>query len=307
MERIVALTFAGRKKYMEILFEYIKKYRNNIDEYHLYLATINPEDIDYIEEFQRNNRDFVKIVRLESYENFDRSKVWNLCYHNCQDEDSIYIKIDDDIVYIDENFFSEFIEFRKKSKSPLVFPHIINNIISSPILEESNKIGLVEFNRDAKVYYTWRETVKRIKDQVILLKNKMDHNFVITNLVHQNEILCPVAWGDPRYALGIHDFFLSALSESGVNAIYTENIKLENFEPISIQCCSWIGNSFKNYIEDLGMVGNEDEPWMAIYLPIWLNSPHEIFGRSVVSHFSSYNQESHLLEHGILEKYKNLI
>ena len=40
---------------MEILFEYIKKYRNNIDEYHLYLATVNKEDIDYIEEFQRNH------------------------------------------------------------------------------------------------------------------------------------------------------------------------------------------------------------------------------------------------------------
>lgn len=305
--KTIAVTFAGRKRYMEILFEYIERYKSNIDEYHLYMATVNQEDIDYMEEFQRKNQDFVKIIRLESYENFDRADVWNLCYRNCQDEDSIYIKIDDDIVYIDENLFSSFIEFRKKSKAPLVFPHIINNIISSPILEEFGLVQLPGFNKDIKVYHTWKNTIKRIRDEISLLKNNISHDFVATNLVSQNEILCPVVWGDPRYSMEIHNTFISKLSEDSIDRLYTENLPLVNFEPMSIQCCSWIGRDFKNYVNNLGIVGKEDEPWMAVYLPIWLDSPNEIFGESVVSHFSSYNQETYLIEHGILEKYKKII
>jgi hypothetical protein len=73
---------------------------------------------------------------------------------------------------------------------------------------------------------------------------------------------------------------------------------------MSIQCCSWIGKDLKKYTTDFGEVGSEDEPWMSVYLPLWLENPNVIFGKSVVSHFSSYNQESHLLEQGILEKYK---
>jgi glycosyltransferase involved in cell wall biosynthesis len=305
--KTIAVTFAGRKRYMEILFKYILKYREHIDEYHLYLATTNQDDVDYIEEFQERNSDFVSIVRLETYENFNRTKVWNLCYLNCRDEDSVYVKIDDDVVYLDERLFTEFIEFRKTSKSPLVFPHIINNIISSPVLEEHDRIKLPEFDNDSKVYYTWRNTIKRIHSQVNSLKNKMDYDFVVSDLVSQNEILCPVVWGNLGYSLAIHEEFLHKLSNIGVESLYTENVKLENFEPMSIQCCSWLGKDFKKYIDELGKVGSEDEPWMAVYLPLWLDSPHTIFGGSIVSHFSSYNQDSYLLENGILEKYKILI
>jgi hypothetical protein len=305
--KTIAVTFAGRKRYMEILFKYILKYREKIDEYHLYLATTNQDDIDYMVEFQERNSDFVRIVRLETYENFNRTKVWNLCYLNCQDENSLYIKIDDDVVYLDGRLFSEFIEFRKTSKSPLVFPHIINNIISSPILEKHGRIKLPQFDNDSKVYYTWRDTIKRIRSQVNSLKNKMNYDFVVSDLVSQNEILCPVVWGNLGYSLAIHEVFLHKLSEVGVEYLYTENVELDNFEPMSIQCCSWIGKDLKKYTTDFGEVGSEDEPWMSVYLPLWLENPNVIFGESVVSHFSSYNQEPYLLENGILEKYKDLI
>jgi hypothetical protein len=95
--KLIALTFAGRKRYMEILFQYIIKYKKYINEYHLY------QEIDYIYDFQKNNHDFVKVIKLEDVVKFDRANVWNLSYRNCQDEDVIYLKIDDDIVFINQD------------------------------------------------------------------------------------------------------------------------------------------------------------------------------------------------------------
>ena len=98
--RNIAVTFAGRKMFMEILFPYIKKYEKHIDEYHIYAATNNQEDLEYIENFAREN-DFVKVFRAE--EGKDPIYLWNECYKNSQDDDAIYIKLDDDIVFIDDN------------------------------------------------------------------------------------------------------------------------------------------------------------------------------------------------------------
>ena len=54
--KTIVVTFAGRKMFMEILFPYIKKYEDQIDEYHIYAATKNQEDLDYIEKFSSENK-----------------------------------------------------------------------------------------------------------------------------------------------------------------------------------------------------------------------------------------------------------
>jgi glycosyltransferase involved in cell wall biosynthesis len=304
--KLIALTFAGRKRYMEILFRYILINKKHITEYHLYLATTNPEDVDYIYQFQRENNDFVKVIALDSYENFNKAEVWNLSYKNCLDDDTIYLKIDDDIVFIDDNLFSNFIEFRKNSTSPLVFPHIINNIISTPLLEMNSRIDIGMLSEEF-VVNTWSKTIGRIKPQIEAIKGKFpSKDFVVTSLLNQNEILCPIAWGSLEYSRRSHLIFLDIIKEGTISNIYTDNIILEEFQPMSIQCCSWFGKDLKKYISEFGDVGNEDEPWMSVYLPIWLNSPHIIFGGSVVSHFSSYNQDQFLLNNGVLEEYKKI-
>jgi hypothetical protein len=304
--KLIVITFAGRKRYMEILFKYILKNKKIINEYHLYLATTNTEDVRYIYEFQKENSDFVKVLALESYDNFNKAEVWNLSYKNCLDEDTIYLKIDDDIVFVDDNLFTEFIDFRKNSDSPIVFPHIINNIISTPLLEKNNKIKTGMLN-DQFVINTWSKTIERIKPQIEKLKlNFPSREFTVTSLLSQNEILCPTAWGNPEYSKISHLLFLEIIKSNVVSSIYTENINLLEFQPISIQCCSWFGKDLKKYTEMFGDVGNEDEPWISVYLPIWAGKPNVIFGKSIVSHFSSYNQDNYLITCGILEEYKKI-
>ena len=306
MEKLVVVTFAGRKKYMEILFPYIERYKQHISEYHIYVATENEDDIKYMVDFYNKNQDFVKLIRLENYSSFNKALVWNLAYKNCQDDDTIYLKIDDDVVYIDENLFTKFIDFRKKSDVPLVYPHIINNIISSPLLQKMGVLKLTtDWNHDYMVIDTWKNTINRIENNIKGLQGKLPSDYVVTNLLSQNEILCPISWGDVNYSKECHLSFIEILKSKKVDSLYTENIILSNYDPMSIQCCSWIGKDLKKYTTDFGEVGSEDEPWMSVYLPLWLENPNVIFGKSVVSHFSSYNQENFLIESGILEKYKS--
>jgi hypothetical protein len=306
--KLIALTFAGRKKYMEILFNYIEKYKEYIDEYHLYLATKNQDDIQYILDFQDRHKDFVKIIKMEDYSNFNRALVWNLAYKNCQDENTIYLKLDDDIVYIDENLFTKFIDFRKESKAPLVYPHIINNMISTPNLQKMSKLNL-ESNWDfnSMIVNTWSNTINRIKPSIKNLEGILPIDYVVTNLLSESEILCPVVWRDVNYSKECHLSFLDMIRNDKVDNIYTDNITLSNCEPMSIQCCSWFGKDLKDWVSKFGIVGTEDEPWLSVYLPCWLNNPNVIYGGSIVSHFSSYIQENYLIGLNILNEYKKII
>jgi hypothetical protein len=308
MEKLIVVTFAGRKKYMEILFKYIEKYKDYINEYHLYLATENQTDIQYMLEFQDKHKDFVKIVKMEDYSNFNKALVWNLAYKNCQDENTIYLKIDDDVVYIDENLFTKFIDFRKSSNAPLVYPHIINNIISTPNLQKMGRLNLEskwDFNN--MIVNTWSNTINRIKNNIKILKGNLPKDYVVTNLLSEFEILCPTAWRNINYSRESHIAFLNILKSNNVNNLYTDNITLSNYEPMSIQCCAWFGRDLKDWVSKFGIVGEEDEPWLAVYLPCWLDNPNVIYGGSIVSHFSSYIQEEYLISLNILNEYYKII
>jgi hypothetical protein len=122
--RIVTVCPAGRQKFLEILVYYIIRNRHLIDEHHFWLNTNNKSDIDYIEWVSRR-RNFKVIypkVRvngvLSIYQFFDY----------CVDQRTIYIRIDDDIVWMSGDALERLLDFRLNNKEYfLVFPHIINN------------------------------------------------------------------------------------------------------------------------------------------------------------------------------------
>ena len=108
--KIVLITFGGREYTLKTLFKYILKYKKYIDEYRLFIATEIESDIKYMKEFAEEN-DFVKIIDFQEKE---KSIVWDKAYKSCQEENTIYIKLDDDIVYLEETLFTDFVKFRLK-------------------------------------------------------------------------------------------------------------------------------------------------------------------------------------------------
>ena len=139
--KLIVVTFGGRECSIKILFKYILKYKKYIDEYRIYIATTVQNDIDFMEKFAKNNSNFVKIIYTydENHNKIlnDRNKIWDNSYKNSMEEDCVYLKFDDDIVYIEENIFTDFIKYRLENPNPLlIYPIIINNIISSYNLQK---------------------------------------------------------------------------------------------------------------------------------------------------------------------------
>ena len=106
--KLVVLTFAGRECYMKILFNLILKYKKFIHEYRLYVATTIQSDIKFMENFAASN-DFVKIEYCKVNNEIildDKELIWDTAYKSCQEDDIVYLKIDDDILYFDESIIS---------------------------------------------------------------------------------------------------------------------------------------------------------------------------------------------------------
>jgi hypothetical protein len=138
--KVVAVTPAGRQRYLEILAPYII---NNglIDEWRLWVNTTHVHDIDYMKCLASDK------VKLE----FGNPAIWidqdrigfsiYQYFRNCCDPNTIYIRFDDDICYVARNAVDKLLHCRLRNpENFLVFANIINNSITSHLHQRSKKI-----------------------------------------------------------------------------------------------------------------------------------------------------------------------
>lgn len=131
--KIMAVTPAGRRRYIEILLKYILRDRHIVDEWVLWLNTTNKSDIEYCESLAKTHS-FIKTVPL-TWKYKENLSIFGF-FKNCVDHDTIYLRLDDDIVWIEENAIEKLIDFRIQNPNYfLVFPNIINNAIISHIYQ----------------------------------------------------------------------------------------------------------------------------------------------------------------------------
>lgn len=308
--RVVLITFGGRQCTLEILFHYILKYRAYIDEYRIFIATNIQSDLDYMSKFAEQNSEFVKLVYTydkAGKKEDDKNRIWDNAYQQCQEEDTVYIKFDDDIVYFDETLFTNFLEYRSANPEiPLLYPTIINNAYFSWLLEKKGIYKPTNKGLVSNIGDTWPTTYARIKSQVMeykdtpALKNKLK----IGKITQLEEVLCPVGWGNLDYCVNLHRQFLEDLSANTLDKYKLGIIELKNRDPVSISCCSWVGATLKSITNQVGNVF-DDEPWWCIWMPTWLNKNNLVYGDCIVAHYAYYKQRELGLDNtNILESYR---
>jgi len=300
--RTILITFGGREVSLKTLFNYIIKYKDYIDEYHLYIATKNKKDIAFMENFAQEH-DFVKTVYTykDGKITYDMCYVWDNAYNNCQEEDVVYIKLDDDIVYFNEDLFTKFVPFRIKNKEvPCLYPVIINNTVISGKLEE---LGIINYSKKTNLLKNWKNVFSPHFENIRKNPGAVPP---LQNLVGEQNLLCPIAWGDIDYCINLHNQFTNDVANNNISKYKIETWKLENCEPVSIACMSWLGSSLKRYLETYGKI-SRDEQWWAVYLPTWSDNRNVVFGDCVVSHYAYYVQRDKGLDNtDILEKYHKI-
>ena len=117
--------FAGRRRYLEILVKYVDKLiaKGLVDEFHIWDYTRDSEDAVWI----RKNCQRFKIFEVQ-----DKS-IWKEYYmHYAKikypNPDTVLIKCDDDIMFIDIDQFQSYIDKRRANPNNLLaFASIVNN------------------------------------------------------------------------------------------------------------------------------------------------------------------------------------
>ena len=140
--KVIMTCFAGRQANLAILFAYVDKLvkMKLVDEFHIWDFTRNPLDTEWLK----------KNVSHQKHPSFSLKHVVNkgswqeyyTFYTEAAFPDSIIIKCDDDIVFIDVDAFSGFIKHRIQDKDTLLlFPSTINNGVCAHYQQNAGLIG----------------------------------------------------------------------------------------------------------------------------------------------------------------------
>ena len=265
--KCVIVTPAGRKRYIEILYPYLKQQRNDFTMWHLWLNTYVYDDSAYMSNLEREN-DWIKCIKPSWPVNGTHS-IGHFFRHSI-DPDTIYIRLEDDIVYLTPDFIRTLYAERLKHKEPLfVYPNIINNAIISYI------------------HY-----IKHL---------------ISSDAVPKYACMDKVGWKNGKFAELVHNTFIDSIKSNTVDkwkSSFTTHTPVK-YARVSINCVAWFGKDLETLHND---IANEDEEQIvSVELPKKIKRPNLIVNYPICAHFAFYPQRPHLENNTtILQQYKEL-
>ena len=276
--KVVGVTPAGRRRYLEILIPNLLKQRPWLDEHIFWINTENTEDILYIEEMCQEYPDFFKFRKSKVKVNGNHSIAH--FFEECVNADTIYVRFDDDICWLADNAVKELVQFRLKNPEYfIVFGNIINNAICNYLHQRFGKLDLN-----------------------IGVKNNLSY-----------DCLDPESWGSGKVASIIHEIFLTREKNNQADIYLFDKWILSNYERFSINFFAFFGADFAKFGGKVGEVNEqkikkiEEEPWLSQFKPEQLKRPNCICGTALASHFSFFPQREYLESSTkILSDYKAL-
>lgn len=266
--KVVVVTPAGRKCYLELLIPQIQNLRNYVDEYRLWVNTTNKTDIDYMESKAREDSEFIKLEYCSVPVNGNLSI--NSFFKNCIEPNTIFIRFDDDIVMLDTpDTFKKFVEFRiEHPEYFLVFGNILNNSVISHLHQRFCNFNL---NKGIVGYHCGD----------------------------------PNGWVNGDFAINLHEQILENPDLSRFHL--KNNWLLYSFERVSINCISWLGSEFAKFNGIVGTHGTDEEQWLSSDKPRSDNKMNIIFGDFCCVHYAFFTQRPSIDNTNILERYKKIL
>lgn len=264
----VVVTPAGRKPYLEILVKYLAVQKPAFTQWHLWKNTSNVDDIRYMESLARRYS-WIKVVDFQgSNPGRGNLNIGGFFQHACV-PGSIYLRLDDDIVYLDPNFIESMFRYRMTHIGPpLVYSQIVNNNV---IAHLQQKAGLLP-----------------------------------PDLPPIERACMGNAWRTPKIAERIHRQFLADCRVPGKLQRWMSlpNATFDDYVRVSINCICWFGADFQKFNCKLGH--DDEEQWLSVDLSQQNKSPHVMFGGAICAHYAFYTQRPELDKTDILQQYARL-
>ena len=306
-KRIVACSPVGRKVSMKCLFKNMIKHKNIVDEYHLWVNTVVPEDLNYINQFAQDNPDYV--VLKYGYDALDPAQMGRAdnvkrFYNYCVEPNTFYFKIDDDIIYIEDGTFEKMAQYKlDNAETFLTYPVIMNNYWCTHFLRKHGVINVPECPICDDLWYKLFDQVRgKMKNTPETMSDNLDEPKP-RNYISEDKFFSPLYWRDPMFAYEILDNTLECIASKRLNDLDIPNIVLD-YEPISIQFIMWSGEDFAKFNGDVKTVG--DEPWLSMFYPLKFDLKNALVGDTRVVHYAYWPQRDCLDRTDILKKYEAL-
>lgn len=178
MKKVILWCFAGRKLYMEIQLKYVTRLLEKydfIERYDIWDMCRTPEDREYLKTLD-DLHEKIRICHtpIKEYASWDDDICHNhfaYLYKNAYPTekyyDYIFVKLDDDITYLDVDNFDKFIEIRSKDESSfLVSANVVNNLhmdYHGMYRNHDNFLKNFEENKNKKIDETNNEIFQRYR------------------------------------------------------------------------------------------------------------------------------------------------
>ncbi len=205
-QKIVCVTPAGRRRYLRLLIPYVLACPM-IDRYDLWVNTPDNADLAFMEAIAGID-ERIRLVPLPEGRTPGATSI-HAFWPGATDVDTVYVRFDDDVVWVDPRFFDTLLRFRLEHPEYfLVAPLIINNAMSSFLLQ----------------------TFRKIRIPRLLSSDRFD----------------TVGWVNPNFAHSLHEFLQALVADGEVQKLNCGRIPLSG-NIFSINCIAWFGRDFASF------------------------------------------------------------
>lgn len=262
--KIVCNTAAGRRRYMQYLIPQVIC-SDIVDRYDIWVNTTDKEDIAFFEMLAEKYSKIHLVWQPDNMVNGISSI--NAFYRDCIEDQTIYIKLDDDIVWLAPNFFETIVRFRIDNPQYFVVsPLVINNAKTTYLFQILGKIKLTRYQRA--------------------------------------ESFSKILWKSGKFALELHEWFINNyLKPQKWEALFCQDYPM-GITRFSINSIVWFGEEMKKF---KGEVTGDDEEFMSCIKPTLEGKANCFCGSTLIAHFAFRSQRKALDKAGILEQYGNVM
>lgn len=276
--KVVPWTPYGRKETVSILLEYMRRDHKAgvVDEWVLYMNTDPHQtgDVEYAHELAATY-EWITLRERPAHLPVLQPKQMNTgrAYLYFTDPDAVYIRFDDDIVYVHEKAIERLAASRiAAGDSTLVsFPIIWHNAVCSWYLQTMGKIP--------------REY----------------------GVVGAPYCMDPIGWADAYFAERIHNLLLEKIHQGRVDDLFMHHdVQLAVGLQFSVSCFAATGDVYAN-LPQPGNIGvhQEEENWHTISRPQQIGKPNSIVANALVAHLSFFPHSDHIRNRtDILPRYR---
>ena len=278
-KRVVVWTPYGRERTVSLLAEYMKRdhARGIVDEWWLCENT-DPEqssDIVYMYKLALGNSFISRMERpADCPRLFPKQRNTGYFYRYMTDPDTVYVRLDDDIVYVHEDAIERMVRHRLEAQVGVAtFPVMWNNAIITYFLQNA---GIVPREwGEAKMYC-------------------MD----------------PIGWADGQFAVKLHHLLLDALESGDPHEIEKlflyHDMQLPVGMQFSVSAFASLGSMYAGLDEPGVLMPSEEESWHTIHEPQRIGQPNVVHGNALVAHYTFFPQKGIVEASDVLDRYRAL-